>query len=151
VNRILVSSFNQAGWGYKIPDPPQTVAVTSSKRPFDVIAVNDEKAYYIESKLIKGMHTAFNLSNIREHQIENLMRIRNNYMDAQALIAVFYWVPRKVFDVLFFDIEFVNNLLMEGTVSIKKKQILEYLDEGKYLSVKKAHLSVEEIQSVIIR
>ena len=151
VNRILTSSLNKHGWAYKIPDPPQATTMMASPRPFDIIAVKDGLSYYIESKLIKSKYGAFNFKQIRDHQIYNLNRIKTAKKDAQTLIAVFYWVPRQIFDVLFFDIDFINQKIEDGIGSLKKKDILEFIAQDQYLTVKKREIDLRRLGHVIIR
>ena len=49
LNHDLVALFKTAGWAYKIPDPSQESAISSSKRPFDGLAYfEDIGNFYFE-------------------------------------------------------------------------------------------------------
>ena len=155
LNRILVRSFNdsQWGWGYKIPDDANNFLGTS-KKPFDYIGIIDSACVYGESKLIKGLH-AFNFHSLREHQIENLSTIhilseRDNILNMLPVVSVGFWESRKFFYVLFFHISFITNLLLEGTISFKKKDIELFIEQGKYLSIKKDLLDISRLKEVLI-
>ena len=63
LNHDLVALFKTAGWAYKIPDPSQESAISSSKRPFDGLAYfEDIGNFYFESKLDKHKLQAFSLT-----------------------------------------------------------------------------------------
>jgi len=76
-NTIVRRSLErEGGFGFKIPDPNQSVFRAGSgatKNPFDGFGVNCDRAIYWESKIFNGRN--FGIDEMRKHQIENLKKI----------------------------------------------------------------------------
>ena len=71
---------------FKIPDPSNSFSSTI-QRPFDMIASYKGNPVYIEVKYMKGLHS-FNLQEIRDHQIENLINYKNKINNAECWIVL---------------------------------------------------------------
>ena len=102
MNRKIVSTYNNNGmWAYKIPDPPQVVATSSNKRPFDLFGICDEYSFYFECKLLKNKYQSFNFKRFEEHQIDSLKRIKDkNFMlnnKLLTLLVIGIWESRNRF------------------------------------------------------
>lgn len=139
LNHDIVSLFKEHGaFAYKIPDPPQQVAVSSAKRPFDGFARFPPPVcdIYFESKLIKNKVQAFNLSRIEPHQIDALLKIKRN--GGTAIVTLGCWIPRKDYWFIAFDIDFIVGV---KEISIKKKEILSLVDKGYCISLKAKDVS----------
>ena len=63
---VIIHSLNEAGIGYKIPDPTGQFAATI-KRCFDIIGRIDDYPAYIEAKFNKSM-SACSMKRVEEHQ-----------------------------------------------------------------------------------
>lgn len=150
LNRDLVASVNLIGKGYKIPDPPQIVATTSNKRPFDWFGSWSGSTYFVESKLMKAEFTAFPLNRVEDHQYEYLLSTKKADPHVHTLVAVAYWVPRRLYEVIFFDILYLSHLKENGVKSIKKKEMLSYRETGNFLPIKKHLLDVTCIPNRIV-
>jgi penicillin-binding protein-related factor A (putative recombinase) len=72
LNTVIKMSLQ---WGYKIPDPTGQYSSTIS-RPFDLFGIYNNRPIYIESKYASGLKS-FDLQRIEDHQIENLISIKN--------------------------------------------------------------------------
>lgn len=126
LNHDLVALFKSAGWAYKIPDPSQESAISSSKRPFDGIAYfKDLGSFYFESKLDKHKLQAFSLSRVEDHQYENLLQLRE--MGALTAVILGFWIPRKDYYFFVFDPLFLSKL-KETRKSILGKELQWYKD-----------------------
>ncbi len=152
LNRILVKSINEIGFGYKISDEAANYYGTS-KKPFDIIGVTNKFMIFGESKLIKGGLYAFNFKKIESHQIVALSKIKQSlqilsYQNAHTVISVGFWKSREFFYVMFFDILVIT---MGTRTSIKKKELEAIIESGKYLSIKKEHvIGIEDLSDKII-
>lgn len=128
LNRIIFSSIRQEGhMGYKISDDASSFTSTV-KKPFDGFAVKPDGCFYIESKLIKGTHTSFNFNLLKEHQYDYLslikeISLKHRLQKIYPLVCIGWWVSRKLFDLLFFDIALITYLKNKSIESIKKKEI----------------------------
>jgi hypothetical protein len=138
LNRDLIHLFVTQGkaWGYKIPDSPKQIVLSSSKRPFDGIArfplpVND---FYFESKLIKNSLKAFSLNRVEDHQWDNLLQIKRCGGLTAVILGV--WIPRREYWFMCFDPEFLLNLVDLGKKSINKKELNFYCEKGYNISLK---------------
>lgn len=125
-NHDVVSLFNKWGWAYKIPDPSQDAAVSSSKRPFDGFAFfKDEGSFFFESKLDKNKLQAFSLSRVEDHQYENLLKLKE--LGAITAVLLGFWIPRKDYFFFAFDPLFLFNL-KASRKSILAKELIWYKD-----------------------
>ena len=137
LNVTLKNSFiNYGGWCHKISDGVGGIGI---QNPFDIFGIINNKPLYQETKLVKGLY-AFNFNRIEKHQFENLTFIENLLSKTipdkfYSLIVVGFYKPRKFFYVMFFNIKTLNEFKKSGIMSIKKKELQKYIEEGKYLSV----------------
>lgn len=127
LNRIIVSSLNLNGYGHKISDDAGSF-VSTSKKPFDYIGAGKDFVVFGESKLIKGGYKSFNFNLLQDHQIEALSAFRKvaSTIDDKKVLSVVsigYWMPRKFFHVVFYDIDFILRLREKGKNSITKKDL----------------------------
>lgn len=125
MNRDITRLFNVHGWAYKIPDPPASVALTASPRPFDGLAAFKGFDFFYESKLIKNKITAFSIARIEDHQFENLLRLREIGKETAIILGI--WIARKNYQLLVFDPHFLYILKSK---SILKKQLEDYINMG---------------------
>jgi penicillin-binding protein-related factor A (putative recombinase) len=125
LNTDLTRMFNGKGWAYKIPDPPATVALMASQRPFDGVAAFSGFDFFYESKLIKNKIEAFSISRIEPHQFENLLKLRELGKETAVVLGV--WIARKAYQVLLFDVFFLYTL---GSKSVLKKELEWLISEG---------------------
>lgn len=136
LNTILSRSLNKLdnGWFHKIADP---LHGTGIQNPFDGFGVLNEKPIYIESKLIKNGIYAVNFNRIEEHQIANLNEINQMLQDKSSLclIAVGFYQPRKLNEIVFFSIDYILYLKKKGIKSIKKKELLKLREKGHFLKI----------------
>lgn len=151
INKVINKSFAEHGFSHKIQDPPQAVATTFGKNPFDGFSVVDGIHYYWETKLIKG-YKAFSFSSIQPHQNESLTQIKysGKFQDTRSLVIFAVWEPRKTKELYIFDIGYINYLINQGVKSIKKKEILQYREQEKYLEIKKEKFDYEKLEGAII-
>lgn len=151
INRIINSNFYKAGFSHKIQDPPKEVAMRFNKNPFDGFSVFDGKHYFWETKLSKG-YKALPFSNIRDHQIESLKRIKINgdYKTTRSLIIWCVWEARKAKELYFFDINMILYRISKGDKSITKKELLKLREDTKYIPIIKNEIKIENIEKVII-
>ena len=134
LNHDLVALFKSAGWAYKIPDPSQESAISSSKRPFDGIAYfKDLGSFYFESKLDKHKLQAFSLSRVEDHQYENLLQLRT--LGANTAVILGFWVSRKDYYFFVFDPLFLSNLKTTRK-SILGKELQWYKDNGYFIETR---------------
>lgn len=73
-------------WYYKISDDGSSAGI-GGKRPFDGFGILNGQAVYWESKYLKSCE-AFNFANLKQHQIDNLVRIQKLMPDAICLFIV---------------------------------------------------------------
>lgn len=127
LNSIINRSFSRYGFSHKISDPMHGTGI---QNPFDGFSVFYDSPWYWESKLLKG-YQAFNFKKIEKHQIDNLFFIKQELDHCYSLIILGIYEPRKYFDVLFFDITCIKNLINLNKKSLLKKELLE-LKEQEY-------------------
>jgi len=139
LNTIIQKTLNRKNWGFKIPDPMHGTGI---QNPFDLVGAYHGKPLYIESKLIKTEHLAFNFNKIEDHQIRNLRYLAESLKESICLVAVGYYVPRKLFNVFFFDIKTILNLKSQGVNSLKKKSITQLYQDGLYLPIEYEKIEV---------
>ena len=105
-----------------------------------------------ESKLNNG-YSAFAFSHIRPHQVENLLRIKEvtkNYKTkCLNIIILGVYLYRKGFDLFFFDIDYIVDL-MKDKKSILKKELENMRDEGKFLRLEKQKFDVNKVPEKVI-
>ena len=135
-----------------IPDPQASEALSSAKRPFDGFSYMPEYIVNFESKLNNG-YSAFAFSHIRPHQVENLLRIKEvtkNYKTkCLNIIILGVYLYRKGFDLFFFDIDYIVDL-MKDKKSILKKELENMRDEGKFLRLEKQKFDVNKVPEKVI-
>jgi len=123
--------------------------VSTSKKPFDLFAVTKDIIFYGEGKLIKGGYSSFNFNRIEDHQIKNLTDISTfKHSNIISCVYVGFWESRKIYNVLFIDIDLINYLIKNNKKSILKKELL-ILDESGYLNkIKK--FDIDNIRSRLL-
>jgi penicillin-binding protein-related factor A (putative recombinase) len=125
LNRDLTRLFNNHGWAHKLPDPPASVALAASPRPFDGFAAFRGFDFFYESKLIKNKISAFPVSRVEDHQFENLLKLRELGKETAIILGI--WIARKSYQLLIFDVYFLYTLERK---SILKKQLESYIQAG---------------------
>ncbi len=146
LNTIINNNFKHIGFSYKIPDPMQGVG---GQRPFDGFSVFNNKSFYWETKLLKG-YQAFSFKKIEEHQLLNLLIIKQKNQSAISLILLGVFMPYKYFDLFFFDKDFIHKLILEGKKSFLKKELLSFKERNTHLSIKKERFNTAMIMEKII-
>ena len=137
---ILKNIFIDLGaFAYKIPDPSTEYAITI-ERPFDMIAVYDNISYYIEVKYLSSIKS-FNLQSIKDHQIDNLTKIKILMPDAACWIVLAVKVGRG--DKRFYIFEDIEEIAQRR--SGKKNYFKKELESLNYLSVQKDLIDIESI------
>jgi hypothetical protein len=125
LNRDITRLFNVHGWAHKLPDPPASVALTASPRPFDGFAAFKDFDFFYESKLIKNKIAAFSIARIEDHQFKNLLRLRELGKETAIILGI--WIARKTYQILIFDPYFLYTFKDK---SILKKQLEGYISMG---------------------
>lgn len=123
---------------------------TGIQNPFDGFSVMHNLPWYWESKLLKG-YKAFNFKKIEDHQIENLLKIKDGLGDnCYSLIILGVFEPRQYFDIFFFDTGYIMDRIVEGKKSILKKELLEIKENEKYKKIIRIENKywIEETQTV---
>lgn len=121
----------------------------AAKRPFEGFYIAPDFVMALEVKLLKD-YAAFNFNKIRPHQIENLTRIHAVNPDVLTLIILGIWIPRKVIELFFFHIDFINRLRATGKNSLHKRELIDLIDEGRTLQIIKQSLPVDKIREKVI-
>lgn len=138
-NRIIVKNLNEKNWGFKISDPAGVAAQMASKNPFDGFGYTSHFNICFESKLIKNNIKAFAFNSIKPHQITHLSKIKeitkHQTFNFLCVILLGIWIPNKNIILLSFDIDFINKTLKENKKSFTKKDILKFVEYGKYISI----------------
>ena len=147
LNTIINNNFKSIGFSHKIADPAQGVG---SQRPFDGFSVFNQKNFYWETKLLKG-YQAFSFGKIEEHQLLNLLLIKQKNQLAISLIILGVFIPYKFFDLFFFDINFIHKHILKGKKSFLKKELLFFKERNLFLSIKKEIFDIAIIMEKIIR
>lgn len=149
LNRIIVRSLSDIGMAHKISDESQ------NQKPFDYFGACTSFFIYGESKFLKG-YQSFNFNRIRAHQLKALTEIHKTIVHSgsvhtKAVISLGIWESHKYFHVYFFDIGFINNLLLQGITSIKKKELLTLYEKNVYVNITKGKLEfVEKLPHYVI-
>lgn len=132
---VVTHSFKSTGgWAYKIPDPQRGGAVSSARRPFDIIAAHDGTPYAIEVKLVKGNFTAFSLREdyMPAFQCENLLAYSAALPHAITGVFVYYYNAKPRFhEGFFFDPQLILDLKAKELPSLRKSVILGLRNNGK--------------------
>lgn len=127
---IKNSLINGNNLCYKIPDPSGLYSSTI-QRPFDLFGSYNNKPLYIEVKFMKGLKS-FNLKNIKDHQIENLLLYKNKIENSECWIILGCYVkPRDNRIYIFKDIEDIKSR-RDNCRNILKKE----LETIPYLKIK---------------
>jgi penicillin-binding protein-related factor A (putative recombinase) len=148
LNRIINKTFAERGFSHKLQDPPQAVAKTFGKNPFDGFAMVDGVPIYWEAKLNKG-YSALSFSKIQEHQLDSLLTLGDSGF-AFPLIMWGIYEPRKVKHIYTFDIDFISSLIQQGKKSITKKELLEFHEKNMYVEIKKEYFDIDQFWHRII-
>lgn len=135
-NRIVRSTIiKENGWAFKIADPPKAMMLANrlpEQNPFDGFGIlSNGKPIYWESKYLKGLKS-FNLQMIKDHQIDNLLRIKTLNKDLLCVIILCCNIsPRDKRVFLFNDIENIK-YRRDNSLNYKIKE----LNTLSYLSIK---------------
>lgn len=157
LNTIINKSIAryERGLAEKIPDATQGMG---TKRPFDSFGAFNEKALYMEVKLIKGIYS-FNFNKIKDHQFINLLAYKKYIDNSICIVPVGFYKPRKFLYILWFDISTIYDLTKKGKKSIVKQELQNYINQGKFLEVKSEKIGdkrckyvqdIERLEEVII-
>jgi hypothetical protein len=156
LNRILnKSSKDDSGWGYKIVDATadEVRSGRAVERPFDDIGFRHDFDYAFEAKFLKG-YQAFSFDMIKEHQIFHLNDIKTRLgkrpFPIYTVFPLGIWESRKFFDVIFFDVSFIQERIARGDKSVKKKELLEIKASGKFLEIKSEYINLSLMPEVIL-
>lgn len=145
LNRMISNSL---AWGYKIPDPPQVVAKTSSRRPFDGFGFLGESGIpiYWEAKLLKG-YASLPFSRVAPHQLSALKAIKELGRDrVEALILVGVHIPYHGVHLFSFDILFFDSLIQAGQrKSIAKEQFKSLANQNVVILSNKEQFILQDI------
>lgn len=144
LNRIITRTLRRDAWGFKIPDGREGIAV---QNPFDVFGAIQGNPLYMESKLIKGGLYAFNFKKVESHQWKALLDLKAELPEALCLIAVGFWEARKRFQVMFFDVSFLDGLRNNYT-SILRKDLQRYELYGMFLNIETVKENGKRVQYV---
>jgi len=154
LNKIISdSAYINSGHYHKISDDSRT------QKPYDGYGIINHLPAYIECKFKKEID-AFNFNKIEPHQLRNLTTIRKELsVPNYSLIVLGLWKSREYFNIMFFDIEYINTLISLGKKSILKKELEELLRLNKFLPVitktidneKYKIVELEKLDSVIIK
>lgn len=146
VQRVLNQSPN--GFCYKIPDPSMADIQrrTAAKRPMDLAGILYGRPFWIESKLQKGL-SSFNFKSIREHQHENLSKIRG-LSDPEDYVGIFvaFWEPRTLYEFMYLDYALIEMLMKDGVKSIRKKGLEALRANGFFVKVKKGTFDLDDLR-----
>jgi len=153
---VFTHVTTEGGWAYKIPDPSKYDVYTTSKRPFDGVAVRLNNVIFWEAKLVKG-YQAFNFKNIKDHQIWNLSAIQNQIINdpKQAnifpILIIAIWESRKTYDLYIFHIDCIIKMIEVGDKSILKKDFERLRDDGKfYPLVRRKCYDMQDVLNAIV-
>lgn len=138
-NTIVTKSLD---WGFKIPDTGNSVMYAPKNRlPFDGFGAVNGKPVYFESKYLSTVR-AFNFNRLEDHQIENLLKLKELMPDALVLFLICVDFGRGDKRVFFFrDMDYVNQRKMAKD-SITKK---EFLARRNYVKIKKGLMDFNEL------
>jgi penicillin-binding protein-related factor A (putative recombinase) len=114
---------------YKIPDPPifkGSKTRFNVQRPYDLEVAWAGKLLAVEAK-VHRVHTAWPISKVAEHQIENLKCNKVNGKDAYVVINVRYGLGKsRVNFAAIIDIDEIIELKKENKKSITVSELREY-------------------------
>ena len=151
VAQVCNKNNNEIGYVYKIPDPSiQEICRGALPRPFDLIGTLNGNVFSIESKFIKGL-SSFNFKAVKEHQITNLMKVHKSTSKKDYVgYFIAFWEPRSRYEFLYIDAPLIPELIEKGVGSIKKKDLLKFIDAGYMISVKKKNFDITLLKGKLI-
>lgn len=154
LNRIIKLNINeQDGWCEKISDSAGIAAKMASKNPFDLFGITENYIFYFESKLSKKWE-AFAFSRIEDHQINNLLKIReivsSTNFPVLTCITFAIWLPRKDIELFVFSIGLIEKLIKEGKKSINKKELEKLSNDKKSIIIKKKYFDIKLLKEKVI-
>ena len=144
-HKIIIESFRDAGgFAYKIADSPRG---NTSKRPFDIFAVWQGNAYYIEVKMIDWKKDlVFDLGLLADHQIESLRIVRKNDSNNIKSLVAYALEYQGAGCIYFFDISVLvklekyawdkdlpYSLVLKKRIDVRR---IEVIDEYSYTNVR---------------
>ncbi len=128
LNTIIKNSLQ---WGSKVPDPGNDFAKATA-RPFDGFGILNGKPFYWEAKFSKKIES-FSLQDIRDHQIENLCKIKELNPSSHCWVILGIKVGRADNRIYIFDDPFVVRQRRDE----KKNYLKKELETLPYLLIKK--------------
>lgn len=143
---LINNSFRALGaFSYKIPDMPNLGGKIrfQKKKPLDGFTMLNGDAFGWEAKYSKGIKgLGYNV--LQEHQKENLETIINNGFEGYVFYCCYEARTLKIMFVICYD-------FLKEKKLISKKELLEYLKKGQYLSFKTrtCEINGKEKKSVI--
>jgi hypothetical protein len=145
LNTILTRSIKlNSNFGHKLSDQ------SYDQKPFDGFGIINKKPAYFESKLLKNDIKAFNFNLIEDHQFANLNVISEhlNELPHYTFISLGIWIPRKIFYVFFFDINFFKEVKESGKNSFLKKELLDWIEEKKFIPVSNTEINNKKYKTL---
>lgn len=136
LNRIIANSLD---WGYKIPDPPQSVATVASQRPFDGFGTWQSIPVYWEGKFSKRVKS-FDLSRIADHQAAALEALYSTLSTAHIWVVYGVYVGRADFRIWIFDWSVLRDR-RQNRENVLKKELEQY----PYHAVKKQRIDITSV------
>jgi len=104
LNAVISKSLS---WSFKIPDDGTSLAI-GVKRPFDGFGAHHGFPVYWEAKYLNSVR-AFNFSALKEHQIENLIALKQEIPYAKCLFIVgVQWSARELRAYIFEDLGYIK-------------------------------------------
>lgn len=153
LNKIIKDNFNKKNWAHKIADSANSIQM--SQNPFDGFAYTEEFGVNWESKLIKNDYAAFNILNqLKPHQIVHLSKIREITKNWKTLIinvvTLGIYFPRQYIEIFPFSIDFINQCIKEGKISIFKKELIEMHNKEMGIIVKSKEFDINLLRDKLI-
>lgn len=142
LNRVIVRSLNENGFGFKIPDTVSYVSKRHGDLPFDIFGICNQRPVYIESKFLKEPK-AFNFDRLEDHQLKSLIKCKRSCPYARCYLLIGVVFGRGDIRVFYFeDLDYIY-LRKTSKMSITKK---EFLSLSNYVQVKKGMIDCSFIR-----
>lgn len=123
----IVKSLRQSGfWVYKIPDMPHFAGMRTRfdlAKPFDIIALRNNRFYAIETKMLKS-YQAFGYRHMRPHQVTSLSAINSFGGNPYVFLNIRQSKPKHINNCIIFKWGEYPQLEQEGC-SIKKPELMK--------------------------
>lgn len=140
-NRVVSSSLNKSGYGYKIPDTFSSNGMRS-KAPFDGFGWYKGKAIYWESKYLPEVR-AFNFDRLENHQIKYLIDAYETVENCVSIFIIGVNFGRGDIRCFVFKNE---DLYKIRERKIKKQSLLKKeFEKLPYIKINKGQINIEEL------